>query len=47
MVAVAAGGYTSVALEADGTVWAWGWNGYGQVGDGTRTDRPGPPGWRG
>ena len=35
MVAVAAGSFHSVALKADGTVWAWGWNGMGQVGDGT------------
>ena len=29
----------SLALRADGTVWAWGWNGYGQLGDGTTSDR--------
>ncbi|HYO72402.1 MAG TPA: RCC1 repeat-containing protein [Archangium sp.] len=33
-----AGGY-SVALDADGTVWAWGGNGYGQLGDGTKWPR--------
>jgi alpha-tubulin suppressor-like RCC1 family protein len=32
-IAVAAGGYTSMALMTNGTVWAWGDNGYGQVGD--------------
>nr|WP_148282310.1 RCC1 domain-containing protein [Corallococcus coralloides] len=26
-------------LRQDGTVWAWGWNDYGQLGDGTTTDR--------
>ncbi|MGD0090079.1 MAG: PKD domain-containing protein [Planctomycetota bacterium] len=29
----------SLALESDGTVWAWGSNQYGQVGDGTIVDR--------
>lgn len=24
-------------LTEDGTVWAWGWNYYGQLGNGTRT----------
>jgi alpha-tubulin suppressor-like RCC1 family protein len=32
----------SVALRSDGTVWAWGKNDYGQVGDGTTTDRNAP-----
>jgi alpha-tubulin suppressor-like RCC1 family protein len=35
VVAVAAGCQHSVALKADGTVVAWGYNLYGQVGDGT------------
>ncbi len=39
---VAAGYYHSVALRADGTLWAWGHNNYGQLGDGTVTDRPVP-----
>ncbi len=34
---IAAGGYHSIALETDGTVWTWGWNYYGQLGDGTTT----------
>jgi len=38
-MAVAAGGEHSLALKTDGTVWAWGRNEYGQLGDGTRTDR--------
>ena len=28
-----------MALKQDGSVWVWGINGYGQLGDGTRTDR--------
>ena len=32
----------SLALKADGTVWAWGNNGSGQLGDGTHTSRDVP-----
>lgn len=35
VVAVAAGAYHSIALTADGTLWAWGDNSVGQAGDGT------------
>jgi alpha-tubulin suppressor-like RCC1 family protein len=35
VVAIAAGGDHSLALTADGTVWAWGFNGYGQLGTAT------------
>ena len=35
IVAVAAGQSHSLALRGDGTVWAWGSNGHGQLGDGT------------
>lgn len=31
--------YSSIAVKADGTVWAWGNNAYGQLGDGTTTNR--------
>jgi alpha-tubulin suppressor-like RCC1 family protein len=31
-VAVAAGGYHSAAVKSDGTLWAWGYNNYGQLG---------------
>ena len=36
--AIAAGGYHTVALKSDGTLWAWGSNGSGELGDGTRWD---------
>jgi len=36
---VAGGRYHSIALKSDGTVWAWGDNGYGQIGDGTQVQR--------
>ena len=39
VVAIAGGRDHSLAVRADGTVWAWGWNKYGQVGDGTKTNK--------
>jgi alpha-tubulin suppressor-like RCC1 family protein len=42
IVAVAAGGAFSLALSAGGTVWAWGANESGQLGDGTFFDRAEP-----
>jgi alpha-tubulin suppressor-like RCC1 family protein len=36
---IVAVGDHSIAKDANGTYWAWGRNSYGQVGDGTRTDR--------
>jgi alpha-tubulin suppressor-like RCC1 family protein len=36
ILAVAAGVYHTVALREDGSVWAWGHNSTGQLGDGTR-----------
>jgi len=35
ITAVAAGGYHSLALAKDGTVWAWGFNQFGDLGNGT------------
>jgi alpha-tubulin suppressor-like RCC1 family protein len=42
VVAVAAGYGHNLALKADGTVWAWGFNGHGQLGDGTTETRTTP-----
>jgi alpha-tubulin suppressor-like RCC1 family protein len=39
MIQVAAGANHTLALRNDGTVWGWGYNGYGQLGDGTQTNR--------
>ena len=38
VIAIATGFYHSLALKSDGTVWAWGANFYGQVGDGTNNN---------
>lgn len=41
--AVSAGGYEhGLAVKTDGTVWGWGENSFGQVGDNTVTQRPTP-----
>ncbi|MCL6560248.1 MAG: hypothetical protein K6U74_15935, partial [Firmicutes bacterium] len=42
VVAIAGGGGHSLALKNDGTVWAWGWNQDGQLGDGTTTSTTTP-----
>lgn len=38
----AAGYYHSVALKSNGTLWAWGGNQWGQLGDGTTTNKYSP-----
>jgi alpha-tubulin suppressor-like RCC1 family protein len=38
-VAISAGYSTNLAIKADGTLWAWGRNGSGQIGDGTTTQK--------
>ncbi len=40
--AVAGGAFHSLALRNDGTVRAWGWNGFGALGDGSTTERNSP-----
>ena len=42
ITAVAGGDAHSIALMNDGTVWTWGWNVYGQLGDGTTTNSLAP-----
>lgn len=39
---VATGDYHTVALKDDGTVWSWGYNGQGQLGNGSTTDSDNP-----
>ncbi len=36
---ISAGENHTLAIKEDGTLWAWGYNFYGQVGDGTTTNR--------
>ena len=42
VIAISAGGSHTVALRYDGTVWTWGSNGSGQLGNGTKTGRSTP-----
>jgi alpha-tubulin suppressor-like RCC1 family protein len=39
---VASGGYHTAAVKTDGTLWTWGRNSYGQLGDNTTTQRNTP-----
>lgn len=39
---VSCGKYHSIALKANGTLWAWGYNNAGQLGDGTTTNQISP-----
>ena len=41
-VSIAAGDYHTTAIKADGTVWVWGYNSNGQVGNWTTTDQASP-----
>lgn len=38
IIEIAAGSNHNLALDKDGTVWAWGYNGYGQLGNNTATN---------
>lgn len=42
VTAIAARNSQTFALKADGTVWAWGYNSYGSLGDGTTIERHSP-----
>ncbi len=42
LIAVAAGEFHSLAVRDDGTAWAWGENGDGQLGDGSGFDKDSP-----
>jgi alpha-tubulin suppressor-like RCC1 family protein len=39
---IAFGYYFTAAIKTDGTLWAWGYNGYGELGNGTRTNYSSP-----
>jgi alpha-tubulin suppressor-like RCC1 family protein len=39
IASVIAAGNQSIAIDVNGNVWTWGQNAYGQLGDGTTTDR--------
>jgi alpha-tubulin suppressor-like RCC1 family protein len=50
VIAVSAGNFFSIAIKSDGTVWAWGHNDAGQLGDGTLITKTAPtqiPGFTG
>lgn len=42
ITAVMGGEIHNVALKSDGTVWSWGWNAFGQLGDGTTNEASAP-----
>ena len=42
VIAIEAGSLHSLAVRNDGTVWAWGYNEKGQLGNGTTSDSSTP-----
>jgi len=42
MISVSLGAYHSAALSSEGRLFVWGWNNYGQLGNGTTTDQMTP-----
>jgi alpha-tubulin suppressor-like RCC1 family protein len=42
VISIGAGYAHMLAVKSDGTVWAWGWNGDGELGDGTTYSRGAP-----
>ena len=41
-VSSSSGSYHTAAIKTDGTLWLWGYNNFGQIGDNTRTNRSSP-----
>ncbi|MBL0226589.1 MAG: carboxypeptidase regulatory-like domain-containing protein [Geobacteraceae bacterium] len=41
-LSAAIGDFHTAAVKSDGTLWAWGYNGYGNLGDGTTTQSTSP-----
>ena len=39
---VGSGTYSTGAIKTDGTLWLWGWNSYGQLGDNTTSNKSSP-----
>jgi alpha-tubulin suppressor-like RCC1 family protein len=42
VTAIGSGQHHLLVIKADGSLWAWGWNQHGQLGDGTTTNRTAP-----
>lgn len=36
---ISAGSWNALAIDTDGNTWTWGYNGYGQLGDGSTSDK--------
>jgi alpha-tubulin suppressor-like RCC1 family protein len=42
VISVSSGATHTCAVKRDGSLWCWGWNGWGQIGDGTYVDKVAP-----